>query len=33
VTAAVLARGRGEPITFGIERPSVGALEITATRR
>jgi hypothetical protein len=33
VTAAVLARGRGEPITFGIERPSVGALEITTTRR
>lgn len=33
VTTAVMSRGLGEPITFGIERRSVGALEITATRR
>jgi hypothetical protein len=33
VTAAVLSRALGQPITLGIERPSVGTLEIVATRR
>ena len=33
VTAAVVARGPGEAITLGIERPGVGAMEVVATRR
>jgi hypothetical protein len=33
VTAAVLGHAPGEPITFGIDRPGAGAIEITATRR
>ncbi len=33
VTAAVVARGPGDPITLGIERPGVGAMEVVATRR
>ncbi len=33
VTAAVVARGHGEPIRLGIERKSVGTMEVVATRR
>jgi hypothetical protein len=33
VTAAVLGHAPGEPITFGIDRPGAGPIEITATRR
>ena len=32
VTTAVLALGPGQSITFGIERRSIGAIEVTATR-
>jgi hypothetical protein len=33
VTAAVVGRSPGEPVTLGIERPGVGAMEVVATRR
>ena len=32
VMSAVVSRGHGEPIRFGIERRSAGTLEVTATR-
>jgi S1-C subfamily serine protease len=32
VTTAVMSRGSGEPITFGIDRKAVGAIEITTRR-
>jgi hypothetical protein len=33
VTSAVMSHAPGEPIRLGIERRSVGALEVVATRK